>query len=217
MTTLDEVAEIVWKADGESGPKYTEATLLPRLQAIMTPWMSEGFFADVVVLVEGEDDRAAILGVSKALGHDLESRGFSIIPCGGKTNLDRPAAIFRQLGIPIYIIWDGDKEEKDPRPEDNHRLLRLMGQAIEDWPCQTHGQFACFARNMETTLREEIGPENFDTWLGECKKDLCIPKKKHALKNPQVLSIIINKAHESHKNCKTIETIIDKILLLKPK
>ena len=28
----------------------------------MTPWMGEGFFADVVVLVEGEDDRAAILG-----------------------------------------------------------------------------------------------------------------------------------------------------------
>ena len=29
---------------------YSE-TLRPRLQALMTPWMNEGFFADVVVLV----------------------------------------------------------------------------------------------------------------------------------------------------------------------
>jgi len=44
-TSLDDVAEIIWKADAEPGTKYTEATLIPRLQAIMTPWMSEGFFA----------------------------------------------------------------------------------------------------------------------------------------------------------------------------
>ena len=90
----------------------------------MTPWMSEGFFADVAVLVEGEDDRAAILGAAKAKGTELESNGFSIIPCGGKTSIDRPATIFRQLGIPVYLIWDADKEANDAKPEDNHRLLR---------------------------------------------------------------------------------------------
>ena len=54
------VAEDIWKAndgkdqDGKSVGKSTWATLRPRLQAIMTPWTSEGFFADVAVLVEGE-------------------------------------------------------------------------------------------------------------------------------------------------------------------
>lgn len=214
-TTLDKVAEIVWKADGEPAPQYTGETLVPRLQAIMTPWMSEGFFADVVVLVEGEDDRSAILGTARALGHDLESMGFSVIPCGGKTNLDRPAAIFRQLGIPVYMIWDGDEGEKDAKPEDNHRLLRLMGQEVQDWPCQVHGNYACFAKNIETTLREEIGPEDFDTMLAECQGDLCIPKKKHALKNPLIVSAIIQKAQKQQKKSQTIETIIARIISLK--
>jgi putative ATP-dependent endonuclease of the OLD family len=213
-TTLDEIAEIVWKADGEPGTQYTGATLSPRLQAIMTPWMSEGFFADVVVLVEGEDDRAAILGTAKALGHDMESMGFSIIPCGGKTNLDRPAAILRQLGIPVYLIWDGDQGE-DAKPGDNHRLLRLMGQGVQDWPCQVHDNYACFAKNMETTLRDEIGPGDFDAWLDECKDDLCIPKKKHALKNPWIVSAIIKKAQEQGKRSRTFDNIIKRIISLK--
>jgi putative ATP-dependent endonuclease of the OLD family len=94
----------------------------------MTPWMSEGFFADVAVLVEGEDDRAAILGAARVLGKDPESDGIAIIPCGGKTNLDRPAAIFRELGIPVYVVWDSDHGSDDARPEYNHLLLRLLGQ-----------------------------------------------------------------------------------------
>jgi hypothetical protein len=56
------VAEEIWKACGQQGEKHTADTLRPRLQAVMTPWINVGFFADVAVLVEGEDDRAAILG-----------------------------------------------------------------------------------------------------------------------------------------------------------
>jgi predicted ATP-dependent endonuclease of OLD family len=53
----------------------------------MTPWTNEGFFANVVVLVEGEDDRAAILGMAKAMGYEFESMDIAVIPCMGKKNL----------------------------------------------------------------------------------------------------------------------------------
>src|SRR5439155_19591134 len=53
-TDLDRVADIIWQAAGSQGAKFTGVTLMPRLQVIMT--LSEGFFADVAVLVEGEDD-----------------------------------------------------------------------------------------------------------------------------------------------------------------
>lgn len=108
-TNLREVAGIL-AGTADEPSTYTPATLSARLQAVMTPWMNEGFFADVVVLVEGEDDRAAVLGVAKAMGHDLEGNGFSIIPCGGKSNIDRPYTIFRQLNIPVYAVWDGMRE-----------------------------------------------------------------------------------------------------------
>ena len=104
QTNLDEVAEEIWTAVGEPGDCFTGLTLLPRLRAVMTPWMAEGFFADVAVLVEGEDDRAAILGMAECEGHDFEAAGISVIPCGGKTNLDRPLAIFRSLGIPVFPV-----------------------------------------------------------------------------------------------------------------
>ena len=215
-TSLDKVAETVWAADGGSGEKYTGKTLLPRLQAIMTPWMSEGFFADVAVLVEGEDDRAAILGIAKAMNKDLESEGFSVIPCGGKTCIDRPATIFKQLDIPIYIIWDSDKYGRNnPKASDNHRLLRLMGQPPQDWPALVQDTFACFEDRLETTLCNEIGPEYFEECLTECRVGFCIPKREHAIKNPTVIAAIIKKAQDNGKDSATLNRIIEKITALK--
>jgi len=215
-TNLSKVAEAVWKAEGEQKEKFTATTMLPRLRTIMTPWMSEGFFADVAVLVEGEDDRAAILGVAKATKNiDMESEGFSVIPCGGKTNLDRPATIFKQLGIPVYIIWDSDKGDSEADPKENHKLLRLMNQPEEDWPSIIEECFACFENNMETTLAGEIGAEYFEDRLTECRRGFCIPKKKHAIKNPTVIATIIQKAQGEGLTSKTLNTVLEKILALK--
>lgn len=211
-TSVDKVAEEIWKAKGSPQPQYTGATILPHLQSIMTPWMSEGFFADVAVLVEGEDDRAAILGVAKSKGIDLESSGFAVIPCGGKTCLDRPAMIFRQLGIPVYLVWDSDKGESDPKPEHNRLLLALMGDAVEDWPCKIGDDFSCFEENLEKTLSSEIGDNEFDRLLAKSQEHYAIAKKKHAVKNPMVIADIIINAQNEGKSSTTLETIIDKLL-----
>jgi hypothetical protein len=214
-TTLDNVANEVWKSDGQPQTQYTGTTLLPRLQTIMTPWMSEGFFADVAVLVEGEDDRAAVLGAAKARDIDLESNGFSVIPCGGKTNLDRPTIIFRQLGIPVYVIWDADKGDKDAKPKDNHRLLRLFNYEVTDWPMMIQNSFACFEKNLESNIESELGSEVFRNLLTDCQNSFCIPKKKHAIKNPFVVSTILREAHKQGKNSTSLNLIIDKICALK--
>ena len=66
---MESVAYELWDASDRQGEMFTAGTLKPRLQSIMTPWMGEGFFADVVVLVEGEDDRAAILVKSHGRGY----------------------------------------------------------------------------------------------------------------------------------------------------
>lgn len=213
-TSLQKVAEEIWRSDGQPTNKYTGATLLPRLQTIMTPWMSEGFFAKVAVLVEGEDDRAAILGAANTKSVDLESKGVSIIPCGGKTSIDRPAAIFRQLGITVYTIWDSDKDTTGSDPKDNHRLLRLMGQAVVDWPRTVQDTFACFEDNLESTLENELGAQLFTTLLAKCQRTFVIPKKTHAVKNPAVVSTILSEAQQQGKISPTLNSIVDRILLL---
>lgn len=214
-TTLDEVAKIIEKADGKPEGTYTGRTLEPRLQTLMTPWMNEGFFADIAVLVEGEEDRAVVLGVATALECDLESMGISVIPCMGKNNLDRPTVIFSKLQILVYAIWDSDYEGKNAKPEDNHRLLRLFDQPIEDWPENVTKQFACFKRTLSDTLRTEIGEQLYDDTLEACCERLCLTGKKDAVKNPQVIQEIIKEAWNQGKSSKTLENIISKIVALR--
>ena len=181
----------------------------------MTPWMNEGFFADVVVLVEGEGDRSALLAVAESRGHDLESMGICIVPCRGKSNLDRPAIVFRELGIPTYLIWDNDEDVDDAKPEDNRRLLRLLGAAEEDWPAGVWSTHACLKGNLENVLRREIGEELFDELL-EVKRNEFEMKKKRARKNPYILRTIIETADSRGESSGMLMCIVEKILQIHP-
>jgi len=228
-TTLDKVAEKLWEVDGSRGDKYTGKSLSLRLHAIMTPWINEGFFADTVVLVEGEDDYAAILGMASAMNKNLESIGVSIIPVSGKRSLDRPALIFKEFGIPVYMLWDSDGDKGEtagvcatcskpldgkPDPADNHRLLRIVGKKEEDWPDHQEPHYGCFKRDLESTLKTEIGNDFFEKLLCECQAEFGIPKRKHAVKNPTVISTLIERAQKEGKTSSTLEKVVLSILKL---
>lgn len=218
-TDWDKVAEILWKADGSPFPKYTGATVKPRVAPVMTPWMNEGFFADTVVLVEGEDDRAAILGMAQLNNLDLEALGCTVIPCLGKQNMDRPAVIFSEMKIPTYLIWDGDhrdykeneKSNEDDCKKTNRRLLNICGQVAEDWPCGVSQAHACFHIDLEATLRNEIGCELFDKLVEECRASMRM-KKKYALKNPMVFESVLKSAAAKGKRSRTVEAIVAAIV-----
>lgn len=213
-TNLNKVAEIIENISERPKGTYTKLTLESRLKkTIMTPWMNEGFFAKEVVLVEGEQDRAVVVGLAEALGYDLESMDISVIPCMGKGNLDKPAIIFNELKIPIYIIWDSDYEEEDPKVEINHRLLKFFNQDIEDWPDRVEDRFACFKRKIETTFRKEIGEELYDEVLSKCCNELDM-KKKQGEKNPKVIHEILNECKIQNKTSITMEKIVKEIINL---
>jgi len=230
-TNLDIISEKMCHVYNEPIGSYTSSKLLPRLKTIMTPWMNEGFFSDVVVLVEGEDDRAAILGVAHSMGLDLEAQGYSIIPCGGKTNLDRPYLIFSALSLPVYVIWDGDYGkgetegicekcrrplDKKPNPQENIRLLRLIEYGEEiNWPDFVSTKAACFKKDLETTIKEEIGSELYEQILSECQAEFSIPERRNAQKNPLVITSLIKKAEDNRKTCGKIKNIVQTIVALK--
>jgi len=212
-TSLDDVAEILWVANGSPAPKYTGESLRPRLQTLMTPWMSEGFFADVVVLVEGEEDRAAILGAAGFLGHDLEAQGFSVLPCQGKNNLDRPLVIFQKLGIPTYVVWDGD----DPggNKKQNRLLLKLHDQPEQDWPGLVGDSFACFKQNLGTTLRTEIGEEAYERLVGQVQKELGDARPDQAQKSPLAIQRLLELANAEGRRSNTLDEVVAKVIALK--
>lgn len=211
-TTFDKVARIIEKASNKPKGTYTGETLRPRLQSLMTPWLNEGFFANLAVLVEGIEDRAVIIGTATAMGYALESKGISVIPCMGKTCLDRPIAVFRSLGIPIYAIWDSDHGRKDAKPEDNHRLLKLFNQEAEDWPDMVTSRFACFKQSLMHTFKTEIGEKTFNDALNACCSHFGIGKKEYALKNPLVIRHIIQEAKKQGKSSTKLKEIISRIV-----
>ena len=212
---MGSVARELGLASDRQSERFTADTLKPRLRSMMTPWMGEGFFADVVVLVEGEDDRAAILSFAKSKKCDFDGMGISVIPCSGKSSIDRPLVIFRQLGISVYVVWDGDCGGNGAKPEDNRYLLRLLGKPEQDWPHFVADSSACFKVNLENTLEDEIGKDPFTQWLSEAQQEFGIGKKKDALKNPAVLLCVIDKATQSGRTSGTLESIVEKIVSLK--
>lgn len=209
---LEEVATHLWKLHGSKGNPFTAESLAPRLSPLMTPWMNEGFFADLVVLVEGEEDRAAVLGTAYAMGHDFDSLGISLIPCGGKASLDRPALIFDSLGIPVYLIWDSDYNGKDPMVELNRVLLRLVNAKEEDFPCTVAHDYACFKTNLTEAMEAEIGSDLHQELSETIRTDLGFQDKRTEIKNPLFVQALIAGAKLRRKSCESLENIVTMVL-----
>lgn len=209
-TTLDNVANEL--ADIPEHDQQTAETLKRRLRVIMSPVMNEGFFANAIVLVEGEGDRAALIGVAKSMTHPPERYGISVIPCGGKSNMAKPAVIFRQLGIPVYAVWDVDKNAKKPYPKLNRILLSVMKETlIVDWPSNVHDTYACLEDNLGDTIKKDLGAE-FDKYHTQCMKKMHVAHGSDVLKQPHTISYIIDAATRDKVSCNTLERIVEKIV-----
>ena len=214
-TSLTQVAEELWSISDRKGVKYTAETLRPRMQVLLTPWMNEGFFADVVVLVEGEGDRSALLAVGELEGHDMESMGICVVPCGGKRSLDRPTVVFRELGIPTYVVWDNDNGSRNARPEDNRHLLRLVEAEEQDWPAGVWDTHAALDGNLERVLKREISEGVFEDLLSD-RRDEFGMKKNRARKNPFILRSIIRDANAKGLRSRTLSDIVNAIVQIHP-
>lgn len=206
-TSLEEVTSRLSALSGKR--KIPSSTLESRLKGVMTPWMNEGFFSDIVVLVEGISDRAAILTVAKTMDHIFDAMGISVIPCDSKTKMARPALIFQKLGIPVYLVWDSDSKGKKYPTTEDMLLLSLGGGDKSDWPTKTADKFACFTLDMNETLRQDIG-KDFAVYEKNSLKELSL--KKRDGKNPDLIRLIIEKAGQDR--CKTISEIVEKIIAL---
>lgn len=115
-TTIDLVAS---KVGGASKRPQVEKTVNQQLPTTF----SEGFFADAVVLVEGDTDKSVLEALATKIGKPFDAAGISVLDMTGKGNLKIPAQMLLELGIPTYIVADGDwlgarrKHPLDPAAE----------------------------------------------------------------------------------------------------
>ena len=204
-TRLADVKNTLSKGDGTGAPP--DASLADRLRVTMTPWLNEGFFASLVVLVEGDNDYAAILGAARSLGINFEKAGVSVIPCNGKNNMDKPLAVFASIGIKTYVVWDTDRghENKEATESNdwankldntkrmNKKLLAMLDLPQADWPSGVHEKYTCFEDNLNTTVRSEIGESLYSRLREGAKKKFDIDDGKNAEKKSLVMVEILKR------------------------
>jgi len=126
--------------------------------------LCEGFFANKIILVEGVSDKAVIEGAYRAALRSPESEGIAILAADGKTKMDKPLHIFRKLGIPVYPVFDSDREkkEKKQRPHTNILIQRILGvEEPSEFPDGCLPNFCSYGVNME----EYLSSLNAEIWM----------------------------------------------------
>jgi putative ATP-dependent endonuclease of OLD family len=105
-----------------------------RLMTEFDAQRSELFFARGVMLVEGITEKIALPLVFRALGHDINKLGLSIVECGGKTKLALFVRVARALEIPYVVVADHDVRSIDPAwPEPRKKKENDRNLKHEKW------------------------------------------------------------------------------------
>lgn len=209
--SLDEVAALLATVH-EPARLFTGAGLRPGLVALMNPYVNEALFADFVVLVEGEEDKAlveAYLG-RQAAWPAVATRAIAIVPVGGKKNLDKLSAILSCLDVPHFLTFDRDGERGDQREQVgrwNIVLQRLAGVDAPDPmpPTGTGDRHAVFAPDMTTVVSQEMGSEAWWSLRDSVCQELGIEVREGGVKNAETLRIMLDRAAEARMSSPSLD------------
>jgi putative ATP-dependent endonuclease of the OLD family len=139
FASLKKVGASLLKAYTKEGDA-TELSTWARLKSVLGVQASEGFFADAVILVEGQEDEAILTAYAEYRGVSLDGQGVAIIPSDGKTNIPNLLALYTELGIRTFVLFDGDANQtndKEAHTDTNKALLFLLEQEPKARP-ETH-------------------------------------------------------------------------------
>ena len=187
------------------------------LQA-MDPAASEGFFADAVVLVEGPSDRIALLETAEIMGQPLDTLAVSVVSCGSKSAIPLPLVMFRKLGIPVYPVWDADKNEGKQRGE-SERIVSALGHDGGDWHGKITESFACLKSSLEDVLGEDLrnalGPgAGTDPYSGILEKRRALHMLGKFDSKPLKTRLVMEEARDKNLRLETLESIVGQIVKL---
>lgn len=155
-----------------------------RWDLVCTQHLSESLFADAVLLVEGDDDKAVFEGIASRDRH-LAVDGISVAAAQGKGHLYIPHAILSELGIPTLMVFDNDsgcadrmkekkRAEKDIRNTvrqhkcDNRSIMRYFGLDTQDYP---EGLISSGLLAISDTL-ETVIDEDWPAWKDELENTI---------------------------------------------
>lgn len=210
LKDVSEALKVAWDLEDE---KCTEESTKARLHIFGTE-LSEGFFSDGVILVEGVTDKAAFEAIGKENGLNFAERNISILSVNGKNNIDKPWMVFSALGIPVYPVWDSDancaEKDKEKAVTANKGLQKMLGvpeAEIFDFPERVQDNYACFEKEITEQLKSDFGQEAYMTAYSEAMEEFSLTAKQ-ARKNPYVTSFVVSRLYQQGQKAGMLEAII---------
>jgi len=174
---------------------------------IMNTIMNEGFFANLVVLVEGVSDVGAFWKVQEKMGKNWDKNSISLIPTNSKENFIKPHIIFNGLGIPTFIIFDKDNLGS----RTNRALCRLFNIPDDNLPSEKiHETWAYNEPKLEDELKRMITEETYEEMWGQIEEELECDDSR-IRKNPEAMSRLIEKIYDRGLSLPHFEHIVSKI------
>lgn len=142
---------------GAPKDKTKENNVTEFYHANSTKQILEGFFAKKIILVEGPTESLSLPIYLKAVGLDTQKEGIAIIPVEGKGNIAKWWRLFTIFKIPVYVIFDNDKED-DGDGKKREDILKTLGEQdfqkilnTSDILIKDH--YTVFGKDFETSLR----------------------------------------------------------------
>ncbi len=178
--TFVELGEALSNASGE--PAAPANAVLAKLHQALQPAMSEMFFTNKLVLVEGLEDQAYITAWLRLTDRWDKFRrgGCQIIPANGKSEIARPLAIAFGMQIPVFTIFDADGDKLEHTDEntaksrralhekDNRTILSLVGSGSDAFPNEVvwGDNYVVWPSDLADTLKSEAGNEAWGRYNG---------------------------------------------------
>lgn len=204
---------------GKDPASFTADSFVAHAVPVMNSIVSEGFFADVVVVVEGLTEVGILTALQEILGKAWDANGITIVPAGGKNNIDRPVVVFRGLKIPTYFLFDGDShhtgEQRSRSAEKNRAYQRLAGVEPVDFPStQAHEYWAVFNKHLEAELSAAIGDAYADI-RRIIANELGYDEPSNALKNTEGAARLIKRAYALGHKVQILEEVVNFVTALR--
>lgn len=198
------------------------ATVLLQIRRVLSPAVSEMFFAPRLVLVESEEDVGYIATYMRLFGRwsDFRQRGIHFLPCGRKSNLLRPLAIANQLRIPTFLVFDGDSATSNPvhlktHEVENGRLLALVGRP-NDAPIPSANvwgdRFVMWQTEIGDAVEADFAKTDWEAAGQQARKLLNNPAS--ANKNPMFVAARMRALFDAGHKSATLDRLCTDILQL---
>ncbi len=210
---LEIIAQKLERGWDKPAGTYNAQTLMPRLH-ILGPELAEGFFANGVILVEGRSDKAALTATARILGVNFEAASIAILSAEGKSNLDRPYVIFRELGIPTFILWDCDQHLPEARrtPTTDLALSKLVKPDDQFDAAPTSDMisdcYAHFEKTLEHKLKDELSPEVHSACLAAACEPFGVHPNNDTQKIPEVVYQTLMLAKEQGRESDMLKDLV---------